>query len=489
MPPRRQSSQADQWGTVTVQRLASREISTRTDGRSPVMTEQDVYEWRPLPVLSPNLPKGYSVSLTALSARGKGRRFQPTDDTRALALFASLGGLAILNEVTKLDAEQRNTYNLMRLLFQHAPLVREALDRRFDRIQDLSVSRGQRDDVDDADVLPDTIGLDDSGRGRRWRVGGLIQAGQREAADREIQNPSEADLIRLGVVAAARLNPVDVTNLTTSDAARFLRVALFDLGPAEVRIDAATEQEVTGRLFEAIHPHLDDSVENFRRWFFDKRDGIGQILRPIVRQVVLEKVFESLQYTGQCVHVQMQVIANEIDPALDDDERSIFEATYCEQPWLGGLPLLVLRRYFGPIREAVQDLWLEPHNAQYQGVLLRVLQFQGEMIRKRREADRKAKKGDAKQRRVLHTDRPLTREEYSLQSQELDLRELAREVSRVLKLSCKCGTASDFQARFDLESSSQDAVEIDFICDQCGKAQRCKVSSAQIARIASLHGG
>jgi hypothetical protein len=500
MTPTTGNSGAGRWGAIGVVPLESREITGRAGGSGPLETDQHCYKWRPSIDLSPSLPRDYCVSMTAISHNGTCRRFHPTGEPYSFVLHASLGGFAILTKVSNLDAEQRNSYNAMRLLFQHGPLVREALNRGFLRIQDLFVGREGRIGSDYGDILPDTIGLDRSGQGKRLGIGDVIRAGKQEATLRGLRDPSAADFIRLGLLDASRLNPVDVEELTKDEAACFLRIVLFDLGPADVRIDESTAVEVVGRFLEALQPHLDDSDEEFCRWFFDNRDGIvhqiskrksgpGAIPRAAVRQVLLEKTFESLRYTGQCIDIQMRVFADALEPALDDDERSVFEAIYFSQPWLGGIPLVLLHRYFGPIREAIQDLWLDPKNSQYQGVLLRVLEYHAEMVRKRREADRAAKRCGKTGRQVPLSDRPPATDETSLENQDFDLRELAAELGRASGLSCTCGAASDFQASFDFQGSSLETINVDFVCGRCGSAQRRTFFSDQVARIMSANGG
>jgi hypothetical protein len=167
-----------QWGTVEVEALESAEITSRTVDSATLEVDREKYDWRPSCELCDNLPEEYCVSLNAMSLRGEGRRFHP-NDPYSFVLNASLGGLAILTVRETLNGEQRNSYDLMRLIFQYGPLVREALVRTFTRAVDLLVLGGVEEELNCQDVLPESLGLDASGKGRRWSVGRLMTAGER----------------------------------------------------------------------------------------------------------------------------------------------------------------------------------------------------------------------------------------------------------------------------------------------------------------------
>ncbi len=238
------------WGTMTVEARESQQITRPTVGSAVLDMDRSVYQWRPSEQIRGDLPEDYCVSLEAMSYKGV-RRLYP-DNLPDFLLNASLGGLAIRSRTENLTGEQRYTYNLMRLLVQYGPSVQEALDRTFSRRVDLLVLGHERFGVDFSNILPDDLGLNALGRGKQWSVADLLKAGRDSAKARDLTEPSTADLIQLGLVDAAKRNPFDVTRLKTEDAARILRLALFDLGPAEVPISDETRQEVEGRLLDAF---------------------------------------------------------------------------------------------------------------------------------------------------------------------------------------------------------------------------------------------
>jgi hypothetical protein len=479
----------NRWGTIDIVPLGTSQITPRAIDEGELVADLHRYTWRPSVEVASHLPSDFSLSLTAVSNGGVERRFQPDLDPFSFSLTAALGGFAILRAMQNLNAEQRNTYDLMRLVFQHGRIVQEALTRRFHRTQDLAVTGDARYAVDDDDVLPDNLGLDGQGRDRKWRMGDLMRSGREEARRRRLREASDADFVRLGILCAARHNPIDAESLSVAEARRLLRFNLFDLGPADCHIDENTKEEIVARFREALDRHLADSTEEFDRWFFEKRDGIvhqiskrksglGPIAREVVRQTLLELVFDSLPYNGQCVHIQMYAFAGAILPSLTDSERSVFELQYCSQPWLGDVPLILLHRYLQPMREAIIDMWDEPQIREHPGVLLRVMQFHGEMVRKRREADRAAKRGNPDPGRRIFLSESIESDEECP-----DFDELKDELIRASHLDCRCGESARFSAVLDWQSASEDAIDVEFSCGGCGSKQRRSFAVDEVRRI------
>jgi hypothetical protein len=481
----------DCWGRVEVVPLESSETSPNA-GSTTLAVDDHQYVWRPSRQLDA-LPADYRVELNAMSRHGSGRRFWPSDRD-SFVQNASLGGLAILDAIKQLDGEHRSTYHLMRLIHLHGPRVQEALLRNLRRPVDL-LALGVESEVGSPNILPEDLGLDAFGKGDRWSVSRLIKEGEREADARNLEDCTPGDFIRLGVLAAARRNPIEISQLDVDEAVGWLRLALFDLGPADVRIDENTKLVVITRLREAVHKHLEDSEEAFTKWFVTERDNIvhqiakrksgpGPIERVVVREVLLELVFDSLRYAGQCLHIQMFDFLRAIEPSLDASEKAIFELLYCEQPWLGGVPLAVLHRYFEPAREAILDLWNDPENPEKAGVLLRVLQYQAVMVTKRREADRAAKRRESAsvEVRLKPSDvGPVAQE--SLEETLLRLADLGKRLITVAKVRCQCAVATKLTAYFDLEGSSVDSVDVGFTCGQCGCSQRLTFSCDQVSQV------
>lgn len=129
------------------------------------IAERSLYTWRPRAVLRSELPPGFRIAMDCLTGRDGSRRFPPAGGVKPFLLEASLGGLALLSRVRDLDAEGRSSYHAMRLIFRHAPLLREHLGRSFKRESDLVVAGAERAGRGGKDILPERIGLDPEGRG------------------------------------------------------------------------------------------------------------------------------------------------------------------------------------------------------------------------------------------------------------------------------------------------------------------------------------
>lgn len=151
-------------------------------------------------------------------------------------------------------------------------------------------------------------------------------------------------------------------------------LALFDLGPVAEALDETVARTVEDRLLAALERHVGDDTADFDRWFFTNTDNIvhaiakqkkggGRVPREVVRQALLELVFRSYRYVGDCVHLQATAFARALPDPLTGEERALFESLYRKRPYLGGLPLVLLRDRFAFLREAVLDVWAVPHDA------------------------------------------------------------------------------------------------------------------------------
>ena len=64
--------------------------------------------------------------------------------------------------------------------------------------------------------------------------------------------------------------------------------------------------------------------------------GGGPIPREVVRQALLELVWDSYRYVGDCVSLQMQAFLLTLPTPPTAEERAAFEAVYLKQPtWAG----------------------------------------------------------------------------------------------------------------------------------------------------------
>ncbi|MEX0702929.1 MAG: hypothetical protein WD069_12610 [Planctomycetales bacterium] len=366
---------------------------------------------------------------------------------------AALAGHAILDEREGLSSPHRSTYGLMRLVHQKAARVRERLVRPIKRPEDLFVGKAQQCDGTERDVLPDDIGQDSNGRGHRWSVGDVVSAGQRVAMANGKSDSTPQDWIAYGLLEAARSNPFDVESISKEEARNLLRIALFDLGPATVEIDATTRDRVVERFLRAVEDHLDDDSEAFDRRFFDGHADIvhriskqvkhgGRIPRDEVRQVLLGTIFDAFVYVGDGLHLVMADLARGLPRPLDPREQALFKAFFWKRDELGGLPLAMLFEQFDVIKPAIVEILNEPEDRSNWGILLRVLWTQAEIVRKKREVERTYKERRTLKRAPGNVESVAARHGAGNRSLDpgADLENLAHELREAREASCRCRT-------------------------------------------------
>jgi len=198
----------------------------------------------------------------------------------------------------------------------------------------------------------------------------LIERGRADALEAGFKNPNLATCIRRGIFAAAKLHPMDITDLSTEKAWLMVRLALFDLGPATIRIEDDVAERVEQRLQAVLHPHLADETAKFSRYWTQldslvhqiakqKKRG-GTIHREVVRSVLLNLVLRSFRYVADCVHLQMSAFQDALQPKLNERERAFFKLFFLRQPFLGNLPLIMLQDRFEIARDAIKEMWDQP---------------------------------------------------------------------------------------------------------------------------------
>jgi hypothetical protein len=435
--------------------------------------------------------------MDCLTGRDGLRRFAPAGRLEPFLLRASLGGLAVLAKTRGLDAEGRFGYDAMRLIFQHAPLLREHLGRSFKRESDLYIPGVERAGRDGNDILPERIGLGRQGRGRRWGVAELLRRGRTHAVAAGDPSPDVARCIAAGLLAAARRDPLDPARVSEAEARGLVRMALFDAGPSP-RIDPAAKQAVTERLLAALGRHAGADTGDFNRWFFGGRDDLvhgiakqkkhgGRFERGVVRQALLELVWDAYTYVGDCVCMQMQAFLQALPAPLGGDERALFEALYLKQPHLGGLPLVLLRDRFDFLREAILDALGAPGEPGPVGVLLRLMQYYEEMAAARRDVDRgyknRAHHRDAKGR-VART-LPLVDDPSGPHAEAPDdlFQEIAARLREGREVRCACAAAGPRRARLPRDGADDGVVVIVDECERCDRHERIEVPRPEFERI------
>jgi hypothetical protein len=485
-------------GKVTICKL---EPEFRRNGKENQETRIDrsLYTWRPAGIISRDMVSEFPVALECRSINGGQRQLSPHDGRLKFILGASVGGQALLRQLQEGDKEVHFSYGAMRLLYQKAPLMPEFVNRALQRIEDLYIPRAARV-ADEIDVLPDTIGHYGNGPGHRWTVGQLVAHGRDAAAAAGVESPSDEEIIRFGLLAAARRNPIDIQQLDADEATGLLRLILFGLGPCPDKISDITTDEVVGRLLDAVEKHIDHSTEDFDSWFFEEADNVvhqiskrkrpgGEIERVIVRQVMLETVFRAYRYVGDCVDLQAKAMADAMKPKLDADERAAFGAIYEKSSYLGDIPLLFLYDQFPLAPEAFSEVLENPSDAAAAGTLLRVLQFQAEMVGKKRASERRYQKQrhHRNQKNASAVVFALIEDPATSACSPL-WQVIAGELRERRGAKCDCGTTKDWYAEIDQTRTKKKTVAIIDTCATCGHRETCTATLDKIRKAANAIG-
>jgi hypothetical protein len=185
--------------------------------------------------------------------------------------------------------------------------------------------------------------------------------------------------------------------------ASLVRIALFDLDRIEPQPDEELVGYVQARLLAAMERHLNDSREDFAKWYFASNNSVikqiakqktapgGELAQSDVRQAMLCLGWRAYQYVGQCVHALMRTIQNSIRPSLTHREQTLFQHMFEAQPYYAGFPLALLAERMDFLRTAVLRIWGEPDNPTHVAVLHRLLFMYAAMASDRRAADRHSK--------------------------------------------------------------------------------------------------
>lgn len=475
-------------GRMMVDDFADMVLASKCKHELQVVARRSRYTWAPPPEIAEKLPHGFSLSLDSLTGMDGVRRFVPALPTPDFILQASLGGSALLGLKAGLSAEQRYSYHAMRLIYQQAPRLREHLDRSFHREQDLYIPRAGRIGQEDKHILPDDLGLDAGGHGHPWNPRELIAEGRAAALAEGTSSPVEADSIRLGLTVAARRRPFKLTSLSRTASLQLVRLALFDLGPSTGPIQATEVETIEERLLSALNQHLGDDPGSFDQWFFGsldnlvhriakKKRGGGTLSREVVRQAHLEMVFRAHTYMGDCVHLQMVEFSRALPEPLTSEEQALFDSIYTKETRLGGLPLILLRDRFDFVREAVLDILERPQDRRRVGVLLRLLQYYGDMTRKRREGDRRYKQ------QGLHRNNrnrcalvlPLNQEQDASEMEPDRFQEIAAALREQQGETCRCGTTRHWRARLIAKKTTPSEIVLEDGCGNCDALKLVKI--------------
>ncbi len=379
-----------QFGTVTVRPSSAR----AADGMT-------LHQWRPSADIARGLPEGYAIRLQGFS-RAAGRQFLLADDSPTeFVLEASLGGQIIFGVRNSLSVAEMRRRDFYRLFYQRVWSTRGFRKRRFERFSDLRVRSLGQTTSDDDDVSPEGIGLDERGDGQRWTVNDLIREGVDACLAAGQPNPVEREIIRRGLLVAARRSPLVVE--TVDQVRALVRIALFAVTPTVESVTTRQVDWVEQEVERILNRHLSDDGETFAQFLKDPkgqlvrriskrvRTPVGRLTRGQVDAALLEIGWRALESVAECVDAQMQAFEAAIPEPLNCWEQSQFSLSFRSHEFFGNLPLLLISDRVSFLRHAIADVFDDPTDQRRVATMHRMLLYYNEMVGKRRPADRRYK--------------------------------------------------------------------------------------------------
>ena len=381
-----------------LEKTAEEDRSIRRRGDGGEITANEI-TWRflPGPLLEGMVPAEPALRVRVTEMAGQ-RRVGPPDG-EGLGDLLAIGwctGLAILINRHGLEEAEADRHTFAWFQFQKSfglqPFLKKSLGFR-----DLRLTPGARQSLQEDHIVPIVID------GQQWTPQDVIDHGHREAEERGL-SLSEIDakaLVRLGLFRGAR----QASEKIPQERVRvFVRSSLFDVDSAPRNTDEQLLEQVKSRFLLAFAKHGDDDTESFNRWFQGGKSGLinqlakqrtadgGPLDRRDVTAAMVELGFRSFELVAECVEVAMREIVDLLPNPLTDEERGVFEATYCRQPVYGGLSLPVLWKRLEYFHEALTYLWEEPSNLDRAQAFYRMLSYYASMCNERRNADRRRKR-------------------------------------------------------------------------------------------------
>jgi hypothetical protein len=248
------------------------------------------------------------------------------------------------------------------------------------------------------------LGFDEQGRGGPWTLGELTRRGAEAARTAGWDRPTIQQQIQHGLLEAARRLPLSIP---AADVPKLIRSALFNVSPAFDELEPELIDMVVERTQEALARHLDPQEQNATRfdgWFGGphssfvhqlakkKRSRGGKLPEKEVREVLLYMGWRAYERMSECLDAQMQVVQNALPLSLTERERLLYEHMYFRQPYLGDMPLVLLKERFSFLTAVIAELWSRVPDMGAVPIFHRILAYYADMAVRRREIDGERKR-------------------------------------------------------------------------------------------------
>jgi hypothetical protein len=374
---------------LTTHALGSRTLSSGREVAAPVTFQAARSMLAPSRTLSHSFPGLENVSLRVFTTGDGMRRFFPTveDGFAGLLERAVPFGLALLARERNLAPAAIDDYRTAKFAFDYLQRVQGIIKFRFESSDALVVHKHYRPHFGCLHLLPTYLGLSPTA---------LERVGQAAAAE-EGWGGAPSRRCHYGLNAAALTRPLFIP---AHEVRPLLRLALYDLSNVAdaVSCEQATIVRNTFRAYvltrleldpEDLRQRLSGGSSNFLRIIAGRKDASGTKLgRDVAKRGMHDFAWESHFLVAECLEAFAQAFAAALPSPLNEYERRYFEATFCRQDYLGGLPLAMIGRRGRVLQPTLEPLWERPGEPRLIGALHRVLQAFGEIVPRVREVER-----------------------------------------------------------------------------------------------------
>ena len=112
-------------------------------------------DWKPNRRVLTRVPCDFRLPLQVVRDTDGLRRILPRCAAHEFLKSTVIGGSAVMSRVQKQSIEERQSYRLMRLIFQCSFSDRRLMVQTFRRSEDLTLRQSERGGDSDQDILPD----------------------------------------------------------------------------------------------------------------------------------------------------------------------------------------------------------------------------------------------------------------------------------------------------------------------------------------------
>lgn len=376
-------------------------------------------------------------------------------DSMFLAQTMGLG-IAIAEATGLLDSGELNACRLKFLLYQWVLRKRASFKKRFQSIEDFKIRDGYQ--TEGVHVLAHLRNMDG------------VFGSLREICELGCDG-SDIERLRQGLNVLAEKHAFELSSKEQTETV--VKNALFSVDEVEPCNDEALLEDVEKRLWHAVQDRLTCPTVEFNKWFWGKSANVekrlselrlfsdDQVLsRDLVKSALFEIGWRGHKLMGEMFELGMAEIFSRL-PNTTELEKQMHGHLYARQRYLASLPLAMLLRYRRfPLEGFLGAIWEGRVDAQKTGALHTMLYFYSEMVTKRREVDRLAKRNRSFQ--ILDSmGAPVT-------GYTKELEAIFDSIPSERRQACGECETSDIERSV---SSSAKYLKITSACKQCGAVQ------------------